>query len=215
MELVRYIEYYLEYKWSQGSREDIASGSGIEGFMETIIKGLIDKISSYQIFNNLFPGIVFCCLVEETTIFSVSTGTIWKDIFIYYFVGMIISRVGSVFIEKILRTLKIKNKDNKKEFFIQFADYKEYIAASRQDALILKLNETNNMYRSIIAVLVMFIFVKIYEIVLYPRMNLIGRNIMFMIVIFMLIGLFVYSYKKQTDYIRKRVEDYISSKNKK
>ena len=70
--------------------------------MEEIIKNLVEKISSYNIWNNLFPGIVFCSIVERTTRIILSTGEIWKDLFIYYFAGMIISRIGSNFIEKIL-----------------------------------------------------------------------------------------------------------------
>ena len=35
--------------------------------MEDIIKNFVEKISSYDILNNLFPGVIFCSIVERTT----------------------------------------------------------------------------------------------------------------------------------------------------
>ena len=45
--------------------------------MEDIIKNLVEKISSYDILNNLFPGVIFCSIVERTTRITFSTGEIW------------------------------------------------------------------------------------------------------------------------------------------
>ena len=33
--------------------------------MEDVIKSLAEKISSYDILNNLFPGIIFCSIIEN------------------------------------------------------------------------------------------------------------------------------------------------------
>lgn len=46
--------------------------------MEDIIKNLVEKISSYDILNNLFPGVIFCSIVERTTRITFSTGEIWE-----------------------------------------------------------------------------------------------------------------------------------------
>ena len=92
--------------------------------MEDIIKNLVEKISSYDILNNLFPGVIFCSIVERTTRITFSTGEIWEDLFLYYFAGMIISRIGSIFIEKILKSIKVRNKKTKeKDKFLKFAPY--------------------------------------------------------------------------------------------
>ena len=69
--------------------------------MEDIIKNLVEKISSYDILNNLFPGVIFCSIVERTTRITFSTGEIWEDLFLYYFAGMIISRIGSCIFRRI------------------------------------------------------------------------------------------------------------------
>ena len=76
--------------------------------MEENIKNVIEKISSYNIFNNLFPGIVFCYFVEKFTQFVFVADNVAENIFVYYFVGMVISRIGSIVIEKVLMSIKLK-----------------------------------------------------------------------------------------------------------
>ena len=184
--------------------------------MEDIIKNLIEKISSYDILNNLFPGIIFCSIVERTTRITFSTGDIWKDLFLYYFVGMVISRIGSIFIEKILKSIKVCNKKTKeKEKFLKFAPYGDYIEATEADSFIKVLNETNNTYRTIIAMMVAVMGAKLYDWFIYDLINdlgVSGSNSVFLIVCLLIIMLFICSYKKQTDYIRGRVEKYVKSK---
>ena len=45
--------------------------------MKDVTKNLVEKNSSYNIFNNLFPGIIFCGIVEKTTRISFSTGILF------------------------------------------------------------------------------------------------------------------------------------------
>lgn len=185
--------------------------------MEEIGKNLIEKISSYDILNNLLPGILFCSIVKNTTRILFFTGEIWEKLFIYYFVGMIINRIGSIYIEKILISIKTRNKNTKaKEKFIKFAPYSDYIEASENMSFIKILNETNNTYRTIIALFVAVICTKLYDWFLYDMINnfgVVGSNIVFLIICLLIIMLFIRSYKKQTDYIRKRVEKYVKSKS--
>ena len=46
--------------------------------MEEILKSISEKISSYNIFNNLFPGIIFCSVMTKITRFNFATDTIKK-----------------------------------------------------------------------------------------------------------------------------------------
>ncbi len=184
--------------------------------MDAIIKNLVDKISSYDIFNNLFPGIIFCIVVERTTRITFYTGEIWESLFFYYFVGMILSRIGSIYVEKFLRSIKVYNKEtHKKEEFLKFAPYSDYIEASEANPFITILNETNNTYRTIVAMLITIIGVKLYDWLLYDLINtaqIAVRNFLFLLICLLLIMLFIHSYKKQTNYIRSRVKKYVKSK---
>lgn len=178
--------------------------------MEETMKSFVEKISSYNIFNNLFPGIIFCFALNHTTKFNIGTQSILENIFIYYFVGMVISRIGSLFIEKSLKKIKVKNKKAKeKEAFLIFSNYNDYVDASENQETIKILNETNNTYRTLTALFVSLVIIKIYEIILHDfLLNVIGENVIYVLTFVLLSILFVFSYRKQTDYISRRVEKY-------
>ena len=186
--------------------------------MEELVKCAIGKISTYHILNYFFPGIIFCWLIDKVTRISISTGVIWKDVFIYYFVGMTISRICSVYIEAALRSIKISNKTTQeKQSFLNFAPYADYITASKKDDFIKTLNEINNTYRTLISVFVVATGVKIYDLFFYDMIQGfgdIGNSLSLLIVFLLIIILFVNSYRKQTDYIKKRVEKALSDQGK-
>lgn len=185
--------------------------------MEDICKSIVEKISSYNIFNNLLPGIVFCYLVESTTRISfVNDLRIWEMFFVYYFIGMIISRIGSLILEKILKNIKVKNKETKaKEKFIVFASYDKYSEAAENKPFITQLSENNNAYRTIATVFALAGLVKIYDCLVYDIIIKLNAKFNSIIIILGFIGLmilFIMSYKKQTEYICKQVERYTAEK---
>lgn len=176
--------------------------------MEELFKSISEKISSYNIFNNLFPGIIFCSILSKTTRFSISSNNILEQLFLWYFVGMIISRIGSILVESTLKKIKFKKRP-----YLVFADYKQYIAASRANPFIITLSETNNTYRTIIALLLSLSVVYFYDIFLFDWVEekcVIGNKLTIIIIGILLIILFVKSYKKQSDYVRKQVEKYVN-----
>ena len=67
------------------------------------MKELLDKLSSYNIFNYLLPGILFSVLASKTTELNLIQIDIILGVFVYYFIGLIISRIGSLIIEPILK----------------------------------------------------------------------------------------------------------------
>lgn len=185
--------------------------------MEEIGKSMLEKISSYNIFNNFFPGIAFCYMVKIFTDYELDIGNLWENIFIYYFWGLVIGRIGSLVIENLLMKVRIKNKKSKlKENYIERASYKEYIKASEKNSFIKILNETNNMYRAMISVFASVLIIKLYEILSIYFINLFGKIEIPLEILLLITGmiLFIVSYKKQTDYIRKRVQDYIMDETK-
>lgn len=117
------------------------------------MKDLLDKLSSYNIFNYLLSGIIFVVLAEKLTSFSFVQEDIILGVFLYYFIGMVISRIGSLIIEPTLKKLK----------FISFASYPQFVTASKQDDKIEILSETNNMYRTFCSVFLFLIILKCYE----------------------------------------------------
>lgn len=157
------------------------------------MKEIIDKLTSYNIFNYLFPGILFAGIGSRYTPYALMLDDIVVGAFVYYFYGLVISRIGSLVIEPFLRKLK----------FIQFAPYAQYVAASKADEKIEVLSETNNMYRTLISTLVCLLLVKIYSQLQFAYSWF--PEYAPSVVIVVLLILFIYSYKKQTEYIANRI----------
>jgi hypothetical protein len=158
------------------------------------MKDLLDKISTYNIFNYLFPGVVFVVTASNLTSYNFILPDILVGAFIYYFVGLVISRIGSIFIEPFLKFIR----------FLKFADYKRFVKASKADTRIDTLSEINNMYRTICSLFLMLIAIKGYDWLSRKWMFLTERKIEFLTLFLFL--LFLFSYRKQTNYITKRIE---------
>lgn len=174
-------------------------------------KTIVEKISSYNIFTNLFPGAVFCYIVNKITRFTISSDNLIEQLFIWYFAGMVISRIGSIYIERALKNIKIKENP-----YIIFANYKEYCAASEAKPSIAILSEVNNTYRTMISLLLILVIVYCYDRFVFDWITSfvsVWDEIIYIGLIFIVILLFVKSYKKQTDYVRKQVEKYIDDIN--
>lgn len=158
------------------------------------MKEFIEHIGSYNLFNYLLSGVVFSVVVQKSTIFNLLPENILLIAFICYFTGMIISRIGSLIVEPILKRLK----------FVKFKEYKEFVEASKKDSKLEILSEQNNTYRTIIAMTLMIGFTKLYEsfIIQFPVL----QKLNLYIILIILLLLFLFAYKKQTSYISKRIE---------
>jgi hypothetical protein len=154
---------------------------------------LFQKLSSYNIFNNLFPGTVFVVLAAAVTPFDLRQEDIVIGLFVYYFIGLIISRIGSIAIEPLLKHLKV----------VRFADYSEFVKASQRDSRIEVLSETNNMYRTLCSMIVCVGALNIYGWAsgCWSAIRYWGLGAL----VCGLLVLFCLAYSKQTRYIVKRV----------
>ncbi len=161
---------------------------------------LLEKLTSYNLFNYLLPGIIFSILLEKTTNYSIIQENIVVEAFLVYFIGLLISRISSLIIEPTLKKVK----------FVKFADYKDFVLASENDNKIELLSESNNMYRVFISLFVVLIIVNIYEQLLQQTL---GEYTNFVVTVLLLL-LFLFSYRKQTNYITQRVEIYKNKQKK-
>lgn len=158
------------------------------------MKDLIDKLTTYNIFNYLFPGVLFVVLAKATTDYDFIQENNLLGAFLYYFIGMTISRFGSVVIEPILKKIK----------FVKFRDYKEYVKASKQDLKIELFSEVNNTYRTLNSMLIILLLLKLYRICSL-RFE-ISNTLSLIVLTFIITVLYLFSYRKQTSYITKRID---------
>ncbi|MBA5248739.1 MAG: hypothetical protein FE834_04280 [Gammaproteobacteria bacterium] len=162
---------------------------------------LLEKLTSYNLFNYFLPGIIFSVLLEKMTNYSIIHKDIIIEAFLAYFIGLIISRISSIIVEPLLKTLK----------FVKFADYKDFVLASQSDNEIELLSESNNMYRVFISLFFILITIVLYE--KFLESIFVGYT-SYIIIIGLLI-LFLFSYRKQTSYITKRIEIFKNKQSEK
>ena len=158
------------------------------------MKDLLSKLSSYNIFNYLFPGIVFVILAENLSRHSFVHENIFIGVFLYYFIGLVISRLGSLVVEPILRKIS----------FLNFADYHDFVNAAKKDEKLELLLEGNNTYRTLCALFVSILVLRLYELI-EGRFPIFREWSPVLLVVFLLF-IFLFSYRKQTTYITKRLE---------
>jgi hypothetical protein len=155
---------------------------------------IISKISSYNIFNYLFPGIVFVNIAKATTNYNFIQENDILGVFLYYFIGLTISRFGSIIISPLIIKLK----------FLEYRDYKDFISASKNDNKIDLLLEGNNTYRTLISTMFLLLILKIYNFL--STKFIFDNSIEAVVLILLMLLLFVFSYRKQTLFLVKRID---------
>lgn len=162
----------------------------------------IEKLEEYKIFNYLLPGIIFTYLLKYYVGIDIFQSNVIEMAFIFYFIGSVISRLGSVVIEEILKKIK----------FIKYSNYNDYINAVKKDDFIKKLLISNNTYRTLCAGFLLILIIKgVKELVNYFNLQ---TGIIYTIVIIFGFILYLLSFKKQTGIIVKRVDKVKSEENK-
>jgi hypothetical protein len=180
--------------------------------MSSTIINIIEKISVYEIINNVIPGSIYIVMIEYLTCFRILTGKLFFDVVLLYFAGLVISRIGSLFLEPLLRW-----KYKKGKAFLVFAPYEDYLKAEMldKDGRVRYLSMVNNMFLCLTATVLCILLTVLYNF-LQPKIYLLGINSNLFTVIgcILLVLLFAFSYKKQTEYVKKRVE-FVLAENKK
>lgn len=154
----------------------------------------IDSLSAYNIITNLFPGVIYCFLVNEVFGVPLIQNDMVVAAFLYYFCGMVISRVSSVLIEPLLKMAGI----------VRFVDYKDYVSALAEDEKIGILLETSNSYRSVVSLLACVLATGGWVTLVsnWPSIGCYDKYIL----LGLLLALFLLSYRKQTNYVVARIE---------
>lgn len=178
--------------------------------MESALNNIIEKISSYEIFNNIIPGVIYFIFTEKLTSFSVKTGNAFMSAILLYFIGLVIGRIGSIFssiIGSIFSKLGWKH-------FLNFAPYHDYIQIESKDKKerIHNLVSISNMYRTFASLFVCLIITVIFDRI-WPDIssNDCYKTLTFIMCFALLAILFIFSYRKQTEYITQRIDAMITN----
>lgn len=158
------------------------------------MSSIFEKLGSYQILTNLLPGAFFAFTLKLLFGLDLPTENYGEEIVLYYFIGLIVNRIGSIILEPLL--IKIK--------FVNYSPYSDFVNASTRDPKIDTLSEMNNYTRSLLTCTLLLPTVWILH-MLVQRWTWFSANWMWCAML-LLVALFLFSYRKQTDYVRKRVE---------
>lgn len=160
----------------------------------------LDKLSRYHILNNLIPGIAFLYIIDVIGIYGTAFDNAYGVFFIGYIAGMVLSRLGSVIIEPWFKSWRI----------VKYAPYPDFLKAEQKDSKINTLLEENNMYRTLVT---MFIIVLLlYGFSLIPVVNtFMHTKWATLVLLVLLLVLYALAYRKQTSYIKKRVEKAVKN----
>lgn len=163
--------------------------------MEEIIK----KMENYNIFNYLLPAIIFnVCCKYYIWLEIVKSDNLLVELFIYYFIGLVLSRIGSLIIKPLLWKLKILKENDS-------SVCKDFYNAEKEDIKINILFTDYNMYRTFIATFLVLLVIKLmYKLKQWININ---STISLTILFVLLILLFTMLYKKQLEYIHNRVKN--------
>jgi hypothetical protein len=157
------------------------------------VSDFLSKLSSYNLFTNLVPGVLFVWIAGAIVGRDLVPHDVVVSLFAYYFVGMVIGRFGSLAMEPLLKRTK----------FLRYGDYRDFVRAWKIDPKIETLLEVSNMYRSVSAMFVLLLLCR-------PCMWLaakmtFARGYWVELACALLLATFGFSFRKQNDYINRRV----------
>lgn len=155
---------------------------------------ILTKLSTYNLFNYLLPGVLFAVIGSKITGYDLMQDDLIIGFFVYYLIGLVISRVGSLVIEPALKWLG----------FLQFAEYKDYLTAAKIDNTIELLCEVNNMYRTLASMFLLLLLLRVHENIA-SRLEVSPESAFLSLLVMLACG-FLFAYRKQTTYITKRIK---------
>ena len=161
---------------------------------------LLDKLARYNVINFIVPGAVFSLYIKEIGTFTMLPEDIISRIALFYFAGLVISRIGSIIIEPLLLKLNI----------IKHRNYSSFLAASSKDPKISVFLEDRNAYRSLIALIISIALFRTLDFISKTLSVQANQTLLEGLHLLFLFFLFLIAYKKQTQYIADRIDNITS-----
>ena len=158
------------------------------------MSSIIEKLDSYEIMTNLLPGAFFGITLKFFLKLGIPVQNIGEEIVIYYFMGLIINRIGSVIIKPVLL----------KWHFIRELPYNEYVKATQKDCKIAISSETNNSFSTLLTCTIILPIVKTLPLMI-AKIEWLNANWKWCVIIFFII-VFLFAYRKQTNFVCQRVK---------
>jgi hypothetical protein len=149
------------------------------------IKDVIDKVSSYNLFNYLLPGFLFNTILCQTTSILEFDKLDLTYVVIIYFEGLVISRIGSIVFEELLLKYHRIKTISTSDLFKQF----------KNNTKLEIIFEAMNMYRTLATMSILLSFCTLYDIFVNTSFSCVRLS--YTVLEFSLFILFLLSFIKQ------------------
>lgn len=167
--------------------------------MGTTLEKLFERISSYQILNFLYTGIVCWYGLIYLGFDEFQKQSITTTLIGSYFIGMTMSRIGSLVIEECFI----------KWNWIEKTDHGKQVCAEKMDSKVELMLSLCNTYRTFAAIFLVFLLLSIIT-KFCCDLNL-KHNITFILISLALTVLYSFSFVKQYKYVKKRVDNDVEN----
>lgn len=158
--------------------------------MNELLKSLSEKLSAYQLFNFIYPGAVFLGILHYKGMQLGVLSEIWWFLLASYFLGMTLSRFGSIVIEELCFKFKLINKYS----------IKSYSDCLSKDGFIGMLLELTNIYRTICSMGILLLIGTFFKYHQNDKCCMIIIEVLFVL-------LFLISFIKQHHYLENKLND--------
>lgn len=158
--------------------------------MTDLIKLIIDRVSSYQFFNFVYPGLLLSGVFDIYDVVDVFSLNIWYVLLISYSLGMLASRIGSIVIENIFVCCK----------WMERFDYDEFNKAEKSNSKVSLHLEISNMFRTISATSLLILIARVANCIYDFGFSMPWGIVLIVLAIFIL---FCFSFTKQYEYLKK------------
>lgn len=155
---------------------------------------ITDKITYYDLFVNLLPGVIFAVILQKITSYTFLQDNIVVELFFYYLIGLILNGLGSMLLKPLLIAIK----------FVEFEKYEDYILACKEDLKIELLSEKNSMYLTFSTLFALLAILEFYDLI-FNSFSVLNCSTLLLTIFLMMF--FLVFYKKQTNYVIKRIQN--------
>lgn len=161
--------------------------------MNEILGKLLSRLSKYDWFTTLLPGMFLLALIRRVGI-NASAESIIEELGLVFFLGVVSSRVGATCVEQIARWCKL---------FEPYEDYVDWSNANKENADMLVRNA--NWFRSLCGMVIVWgglVMVKSFY------FTWLTRGVKLFIAILVLLILFGDAYRRQLSFTTKRIRKF-------
>ena len=161
--------------------------------MNEVLGKLLSRLSKYDWFTTLFPGLFLFALLPKIGI-NIASESIVEEFGLVFFLGVVSSRVGATCVEQVARWFKLLE---------SYEDYVDWSNADKEKADMLVRNA--NWFRSLCGMMLVFIGSFALQ---QAHFSWLTPKVKICVVALVILALFLDAYRRQLDFTTRRIRKF-------